>query len=212
MLSYRDNKRIDKIRVLNVFKVNFADYFSFQKQLLNLGNFLPPMQAPNVKAQIRGCIGRSSSRFCARFVAILTIIVASGTLSTKALAMADTQSSNSMATANRDSSLTDRMILSVCLPIQAISPKRERACKIFNSIFLSDFNRTRRAIPRKQCIKSNTAIIRIDITSISINSDAKNSKVLHSTRAMTPSKSSLSANIRSSITPIRAVQPSDKFN
>lgn len=49
------------------------------------------------------------------------------------------------------------------------------------------------------------------VTSIRMNNDAKNNKVLHSTRAMTPSKSSLSANIRSSRTPIRAIQPRDRF-
>lgn len=85
------------------------------------------MQAPNAKDHISGCNGKLSSRFCERFVAILTIIVLSGTLSTKALANADTHSSSSMATASRDSSLTDRMIFSVCLPIQSMKPRRDRA-------------------------------------------------------------------------------------
>lgn len=47
-------------------------------------------------------------------------------------------------------------------------------------------------------------------TSIRINNDAKNNKVLHSTRAIRPSKSSLSANINNKRTPNKAVQPSDK--
>lgn len=47
-------------------------------------------------------------------------------------------------------------------------------------------------------------------TSIRTNKDAKNNKVLHSTRAIRPSKSSLSAKINSNRTPNRAVQPNDK--
>lgn len=105
--------------------------FSFSGRSSDLENFLPPIQAPNVRAHTSGCIGRPSSRFWARFVAILTIMVASGTLSTKQLAKADTQSSSNIATANRDSSLTVRMKSSVFLPIQVMRPKRERAYRIF---------------------------------------------------------------------------------
>ena len=53
-------------------------------------------------------------------------------------------------------------------------------------------------------------IIVIFCTSIRINNEAKNNKVLHSTRAMRPSKSSLSAKINNKRTPNKAVQPSDK--
>lgn len=62
-------------------------------------------------------------------------MVASGTLSTRELAKADTQSNNSIATANRDSSLTDRIKFSVCLPIQVMRPIRERAYGIFQCVF-----------------------------------------------------------------------------
>lgn len=47
-------------------------------------------------------------------------------------------------------------------------------------------------------------------TSIRTNKDAKNNKVLHSTRAIRPSKSSLSATINNKRTPNKAVQPNDK--
>jgi len=111
-----------------MFEVNFAilDYLRNHNHW-GLENFLPPIQAPNVNAHIRGCIGKLSSRFWARFVAILTIIVVSGTLSTKQLAKADTQSISNIATANRDSSLTDRIKSCVFWPIHEMIPKRERA-------------------------------------------------------------------------------------
>lgn len=42
------------------------------------------------------------------------------------------------------------------------------------------------------------------------NKDAKNNRVLHSTRAIRPSRSSLSAKISNKRTPTKAVQPNDK--
>lgn len=129
-----------------------------------LRSFLPPMQAPNASAHTRGCNGKSSSRFCARFIAILTIIVVSGTLSTKALANAETHSNSRIATANRDSSLTDKMKFSVCLPIQSMRPRRERACRIFVLNFA--FNRFQFPSPRHSdlqflhCFRSRCAITR----------------------------------------------------
>lgn len=47
---------------------------------------------------------------------------------------------------------------------------------------------------------------------MSMNNDAKKSRVLHSTLAKTPSMFSLSANINNNVAPKNAVQPSDKFN
>lgn len=194
-----------------IFKANFIT-----ANWLVLGNeivlwFLPPMQAPNAKDHTKGCKGKPSSRFCARLVAILTIIVVSGTLSTKALANADTQSSNSIATANRDSSLTDRMIFSVCSPIHSMKPRRESAWRIFKYISVQRdllYNSRKRTLKFQQVWNG----YHLYITSMRINSDAKNNKVLHSTRAIRPSKSLLSANIKSNRTPIKAVQPKDKFN
>lgn len=116
-------------------KCIFRLYSSSKQLYIRLsGSSVPPMQAPNASAHTSGCIGKLSSRFCPRFIAILTIMVVSGTLSTKALASADTHSSSRIATANRDSSLTDRMKFSVCLPIQSMRPRRERACRQFFSL------------------------------------------------------------------------------
>ena len=53
-------------------------------------------------------------------------MVHNGTLSTNVLANADTQRIKIIATANLDSSLTERMTISVCFPIQPISPNLER--------------------------------------------------------------------------------------
>lgn len=91
---------------------------------------LPPIQAPKAKAHTRGCSGSFSSLFWAKAVTTLIIIVDRGTLSTNALANADTQSSSNIATANRDSSFTDRIIFSVCFPIQAIRPRRDNAWSV----------------------------------------------------------------------------------
>lgn len=134
--------------------------------------------------------------FCAKVVTILIIIVERGTLSTNVLANADTQSNSNIATANRDSSFTDRIIFSVCFPIQAIKPNRDKAWKSRNEI-----NQSRFYLLFTACFPS---------TSIRTNKDAKNNKVLHSTRAIKPSKSSLSAKINNKRTPNRAVQPNDK--
>lgn len=50
------------------------------------------------------------------------------------------------------------------------------------------------------------------LTSIKINKDAKNSKVLHSTLAKTPSMFSLSAKISKSVAPKNAVHPRERFS
>lgn len=89
--------------------------------------FSPPKQAPNVKAQINGGRGKLSPLFFDIFAAILTIIVANGTLSTNALTNAETHIINSIATASLKFSFTDRIIHSVCFPIHAIRPIRESA-------------------------------------------------------------------------------------
>lgn len=50
----------------------------------------PPRQAPNANAQTSGCKGRFSAFFSANEIAIFTIIVVNGILSTNAEAMAET--------------------------------------------------------------------------------------------------------------------------
>lgn len=84
--------------------------------------YIPPRQAPNANAQISGCSGKFNAFFSANEIDTLIIIVVNGMLSTKADAIADTHNIIRMATANRDSSLTDRMTFSVCVPIQSIKP------------------------------------------------------------------------------------------
>jgi hypothetical protein len=61
---------------------------------------------------------------------IRIIIVVSGMLSTKAEAIAETHSISRMATASCDSSLTARTTASVCLPIQLIKPRHDKAWQI----------------------------------------------------------------------------------
>lgn len=51
---------------------------------------LPPKQAPNARDHTSGCNGSPNASFSASEMAILTIIVVSGILSTNADATADT--------------------------------------------------------------------------------------------------------------------------
>lgn len=51
---------------------------------------LPPRHAPNANAQTKGCNGKFNVLFSANEIAILTIIVVNGMLSTNADAIADT--------------------------------------------------------------------------------------------------------------------------
>ena len=69
--------------------------------------YLPPRQAPNDKAQIKGCKGSCNSALLAKSVAILTIMVVNGRLSTKADTTADTHNISTKATASLASGLTD---------------------------------------------------------------------------------------------------------
>lgn len=91
-------------------------------------------------------------------------MVASGTLSTKQLAKADTQSNSNIETANRDSSLTDRMKSSVFLPIHEIRPRRESAYGIFSKavkMLSMDSFQSKKIPSRGICIKINRNFCRI---------------------------------------------------
>lgn len=86
--------------------------------------YLPPKHAPKDKAHASGCSGKFSALFSANEMIIRIIIVVSGILSTKAETSADTHSIMSIATVKRDFSDTDKMTLSVRLPIHSINPSR----------------------------------------------------------------------------------------
>lgn len=80
---------------------------------------LPPKHAPKDSAQMSGCNGRFSD--CNDTV-IRTIIVVSGMLSTKAEASADTHRMIKIATANRHSSLTVKIIFFAWVPMKWMRP------------------------------------------------------------------------------------------
>lgn len=71
---------------------------------------LPPKHAPKAKAHTNGCRGKFNAFFSANEMAILTIIVVRGMLSTKADAIADTwkTSSELLKTTNQEISASER--------------------------------------------------------------------------------------------------------
>ena len=66
---------------------NILDYLKKKIQKLIIK---PPRHAPKASAHTSGCNGKPRASFSAREIAILTIIVVNGMLSTKADAKADT--------------------------------------------------------------------------------------------------------------------------
>lgn len=99
---------------------NIFHYKKWRQFKAKKSNYSPPKQAPNDNAQTSGCKGRCNTSANDR--TILIIIVVKGILSTKADAIADTQTTIRMATVKRDSSWTDLITFSVWVPIHSMSP------------------------------------------------------------------------------------------
>lgn len=74
---------------------------------------VPPKHAPKHNAHTSGCKGKFNALFSVNEMDTLIIIVVNGMLSTNADANAETHKINKIATANRCSSFTLKIIVSV---------------------------------------------------------------------------------------------------